>query len=69
MNAVSLLVCAAGSIADALAFIALGMKIANETNKKAWEKYYEGLGKKNAVYSAAAYTSNVVPMEPQRKAR
>lgn len=68
MNAVYLLICAAGSIAAALAFIALGMKISNETNKKSWEKYYEGLGKKTAAYSAATYTPNVVPME-QRKAR
>ena len=34
-------------VAIALLFIALGMKVANRYNKIAWEKYYEGQGKRS----------------------
>lgn len=58
------------SVFAALAFIALGMRIANENNKKAWEKYYEGQGKKNQQYSGTQYSAPVIPFpEQQRKAR
>ena len=59
------IIASAAAILAALGFMALGMRIANENNKRAWEKYYEGMGKKNATYSPS-----VVPFsEPQRKAR
>ena len=70
MTAVYFLICAVGSVAAALSFIALGMRIANENNKKAWEKYYEGQGKKNHQYTGTQYAASVVPFpEQQRKVR
>lgn len=64
------IICAVISVFAALAFIALGMRIANENNKKAWEKYYEGQGKKNQQYNGTQYIAPVVPFpEQQRKAR
>lgn len=67
MNALYYLACALGSIAAALAFIGLGMRIANENNRKAWDKYYEGLGKKTSYGTATQYTANVVSMAQHRK--
>ena len=58
------------AVLAALAFIALGMRIANENNKRAWEKYYEGQGMKNQQYNGTQYIAPVVPFSKQnRKAR
>ena len=71
MTAVYFLICALGSVAAALSFIALGMRIANENNKKAWEKYYEGQGKKYAHADYTGISAAVVPFQPaaRRKAQ
>lgn len=61
------IIASAAAILAALGFMALGMRIANENNKRAWEKYYEGMGKKPAQYAQSA---DVVSFQPaQRKAR
>lgn len=61
------IIASAAAILAALGFMALGMRIANENNKRAWEKYYEGLGKKSAQYTQSA---DVVSFQTaQRKAR
>jgi hypothetical protein len=63
------IIAAAAAIVSALAFIALGMRIANENNKRAWEKYYEGQRSKDAKYTAQ-YTADVVPLSSAKhKAR
>ena len=56
------------AIIAALGFMALGMRIANENNTRAWDKYYEGMGKKSPQYIQSA---DVVPFQSaqQRKAR
>ena len=61
------IIASAAAIIAALGFMALGMRIANENNKRAWDKYYEGMGKKNPQYNQSA---DVVHFNTaQRKAR
>lgn len=59
------------AILAALAFIALGMRIANENNKRAWEKYYEGQRSKESKYLGnfeTQYKSKVVSMNEAKRA-
>ena len=46
-------------IAIALLFIALGMKLANRYNEIAWEKYYEGQGKRSPNAAPTRRSANV----------
>ena len=69
MEAVKIIASAVISIAAALGFIAIGMRIANENNKKVWEKYYEGQRTKGQ-YMDTQYTQKVVSLTGnQRKAK
>lgn len=45
-------------VAIALLFIALGMKVANRYNTIAWEKYYEGMGKRTPNASPVRRSAN-----------
>lgn len=65
------IIASAIAILAALAFIALGMRIANENNKRAWDKYYEGQRSKESKYSSqfeTQYKSKVVSMGEAKRA-